>query len=92
VRTRPPVRTAAASKLRALADRLAPFASAPPPSPAPLVRLGGRWWYRGELLSEPSRAGSPALIARDLSPVRWPLLPGEPGRETVTAMQGEHTS
>jgi hypothetical protein len=40
----------AAAKLRALADRLAPGAPAPR-SPAPLIRLGGRWWYRGELVA-----------------------------------------
>jgi hypothetical protein len=40
----------AAAKLRALADRLAPRAPAPRSS-APLIRLGGRWWYRGELVS-----------------------------------------
>jgi hypothetical protein len=47
----PPVRSAAATHLRALADRLAPLASGPPPrSPAPLTRLGGQWWHRSELV------------------------------------------
>jgi hypothetical protein len=58
----PPVRGAVASRLRALADRLAPLASRPPHrSPAPLIRLGGRWWYRGELFA-------PAASAEEVAP------------------------
>ena len=46
-----PVRSAAATHLRAIADRLAPLGSRPAPrSSAPLIRLDGRWWYRGELI------------------------------------------
>jgi len=46
-----PVRALAATHLRALADRLAPLASRPAPrSSAPLVRFGGRWWYRNDLV------------------------------------------
>jgi hypothetical protein len=46
-----PVRNLAAAHLRTLADRLAPLATRPAPrSAAPLIRLGGRWWYRGDLV------------------------------------------
>jgi hypothetical protein len=62
-----PLRRSAASRLRALADRVerqqastADRPSAPPGEPrrpfAPLVRLGGRWWYRGEILDLSSPA------------------------------------
>jgi hypothetical protein len=46
------MRAGAAARLRSLADRLAPRASPPPKpsSPAPLIRLGGRWWQRGEIV------------------------------------------
>jgi hypothetical protein len=40
-------RTRLAHWLRRSADRIAPPA---PPSPAPLVRIGGRWWYRDEMV------------------------------------------
>jgi hypothetical protein len=59
-----PLRRSAASWLRDLADRLAPTPRPPAPTRptvAPLVRRGGRWWYRDELvplptLQEPSGA------------------------------------
>jgi hypothetical protein len=41
------MRDTLAARLRRLADRLEP--PAPRRSPAPLVRLGGRWWRRDEL-------------------------------------------
>ena len=53
----PPVRSVAASRLRALADRLEPLTRAMPRRPtAPLIRLGGRWWYRDELVAPIERA------------------------------------
>jgi hypothetical protein len=68
-----PLRRSAASRLRALADRVeqspAPTTD-PPPDPgrplAPLVRLGGRWWYRGEIL-DPSPAEPPSADVQLLS-------------------------
>jgi hypothetical protein len=50
-RRTPPLRTAAASRLRAWANRLEPprrVDRVQPPT-APLVRLGGRWWPREEI-------------------------------------------
>jgi hypothetical protein len=72
-----PLRRSAASRLRGLADRVerspAPTADPPPPRPpdpgrrlAPLVRLGGRWWYRGEIL-DPSPAEPPSADVQLLS-------------------------
>jgi hypothetical protein len=59
----PPVRSAAAASLRALADRLAPLAKRPARrSPAPLIRLGGCWWHRAELVVPPA---SPEEVAPD---------------------------
>jgi hypothetical protein len=71
------LRHSAASRLRALADRVerpqAPTAdrpSAPPVEPrrpfAPLVRLGGQWWYRGEIL-DPSSPAEPSPDVQLLS-------------------------
>lgn len=50
-RRTPPLRTAAASRLRAWANQLEPPRAADrvQPSTAPLVRLGGRWWPREEI-------------------------------------------
>jgi hypothetical protein len=50
-RRTPPLRTTAASRLRAWADRLEPPRAVvrTQPSSAPLVRLGGRWWPRQEI-------------------------------------------
>ena len=31
-----------------------------PSPPAPLIRLGGLWWYRGELVVPPAGAGEAA--------------------------------
>ncbi|HKG65193.1 MAG TPA: hypothetical protein VKB28_14065 [Solirubrobacteraceae bacterium] len=60
----PLVRKAAAARLRGLADRLSPLASRPSRrTPAPLIRLGGRWWYRGELVVP---AASPEEVAPDV--------------------------
>jgi hypothetical protein len=57
-------RGVAATHLRALADRLAPIAARPAPrSSAPLIRFGGRWWYRGELVGP---ALSPEEAAADV--------------------------
>jgi hypothetical protein len=59
-----PVRSVAATQLRALADRLAPLSSGPAPrSSAPLIRLGGCWWYRGDLVGP---ALSPEEVAADV--------------------------
>jgi hypothetical protein len=41
------MRDTLAARLRQLANRLEP--PAPRRPPAPLVRLGGRWWRRDEL-------------------------------------------
>ena len=41
------MRDTLAQRLRRVADRLDPVPS--PRSPAPLVRLGGRWWRRDQL-------------------------------------------
>ena len=56
----PALRSAAAAGLRSMAERLAPpplpaaqQGFVPPPSPALLVRVGGRWWYRHELYATP---------------------------------------
>jgi len=52
----PSLRTAAAATLRAWADRL--DRRRPPrrrPSAAPLIRAGGQWWQRDELLGETER-------------------------------------
>jgi len=48
---RPPMRKAAASRLRSIADRVDPrlVARVQPPA-APLVRIGGRWWSRDALV------------------------------------------
>jgi hypothetical protein len=49
----PPFRRTAASKLRSLADWFEPMRTlGPPASAAPLVRFGGRWWQRDELIGE----------------------------------------
>jgi hypothetical protein len=46
----PPFRRSAASSLRLLANRLEPVRRCLPARPlAPLVRVGGRWWYRDDL-------------------------------------------
>ena len=51
---RTPLRRSAAWRLRRLADRMDPRphqAQPLPPSAAPLVRFGGRWWPRDTLLA-----------------------------------------
>jgi hypothetical protein len=49
----PPFRKTAASRLRTLADWFEPRRVVPRrPQAAPLVRLGGRWWQRDELVGE----------------------------------------
>jgi hypothetical protein len=58
----PPVRRSAASRLRALADRLDPRqqdVTEPERPTAPLVRVGGRWWQRDEILGPPAAAPAP---------------------------------
>ena len=45
-----PLRTAVAARLRAFADRVQPSPMPDWRPTAPLVRLGGRCWYRGEEL------------------------------------------
>lgn len=53
-----PLREAAAAGLRPMAHRLEPErALAPHASPALLVRLYGRWWYRHELAALPVTDG-----------------------------------
>jgi hypothetical protein len=55
-----PLRLAAASRLRRVADRLAPPRPATAPrSPAPLIRFAGRWWQRAELLSNSNEEPTP---------------------------------
>jgi hypothetical protein len=57
----PPIRRSAASRLRFLADRLDPRQRAVDGRPsAPLVRFGGRWWHRDELVT-PEAAVEPPL-------------------------------
>jgi hypothetical protein len=47
----PPLRRSTASRLRDLADRLDPRRQTlAARSSAPLVRLGGRWWHRDEIV------------------------------------------
>jgi hypothetical protein len=47
----PPLRRSAASQLRFLADRLDPRQQIVARRPhGPLVRYGGRWWHRDELV------------------------------------------
>jgi len=50
---RTPLRRSAAWRLRRLADRMDPRPRTRrlPPSAAPLVRFGGRWWPRDALLA-----------------------------------------
>jgi hypothetical protein len=49
----PPLRKTAASRLRSLADWFEPRRTVPTGlSAAPLVRFGGRWWQRDELVGE----------------------------------------
>ena len=50
---RTPLRRSAAWRLRRLADRMDPRPRTRrlPPSAAPLVRFGGRWWPRDTLLA-----------------------------------------
>jgi hypothetical protein len=49
---RPPLRAAVASRLRDIADGLEPPERADAGhSRAMLIRLGGRWWYRDEIVS-----------------------------------------
>jgi hypothetical protein len=58
----PPMRRSAASRLRALADRLDPRqqdVTEPERPSAPLVRFGGRWWPRDEILGPPADAQAP---------------------------------
>jgi hypothetical protein len=43
-----PLRTTVAGRLRAFADRVQPLPMPNWRPTAPLVRLGGRWWYRGK--------------------------------------------
>jgi hypothetical protein len=53
------LRRSTAWRLRRLADRMDPRphqAQHPPPSAAPLVRFGGRWWPRDAL---PARVEEP---------------------------------
>jgi hypothetical protein len=45
------LKRSAASRLRGLADRLEP-SRLPTKSPAPLIRLAGRWWRRDELIPD----------------------------------------
>jgi hypothetical protein len=57
----PPVRRSAALRLRAVADRLDPREDAIVERVvAPLVRLGGRWWHRDEIVApaDATRSGS----------------------------------
>jgi hypothetical protein len=52
-RRRPPLRSATAARLRSLADRFdRPLPVRTRPAAAPLVRVGGRWWARDELVGE----------------------------------------
>jgi hypothetical protein len=52
-RRRPPLRSATAARLRSLADRFErPLPVRTQPSAAPLVRFGGRWWARDEIIGE----------------------------------------
>ena len=44
------MRTTVAARLRAFADRVQPLPMPDWRPTAPLVRLGGRWWYRGKEL------------------------------------------
>jgi hypothetical protein len=49
-RERSSFRPAVAGRLRRLANRLdRRSVLAPKPGPAPLVRIGGRWWQRDDL-------------------------------------------
>jgi hypothetical protein len=55
------MRRSAAERLRALADRLDPRqqdVTEERPS-APLIRLGGVWWQRDEILGPPPEAHAP---------------------------------
>jgi hypothetical protein len=57
----PPLRRTAASRLRHLADRLDPLRQTIGGRPsAPLIRFGGRWWHRDEIVSPPDAAQHPA--------------------------------
>jgi len=50
-RPRPILRKATATRLRSLADRFDPrLVVRDQPAAAPLVRIGGRWWRRDELV------------------------------------------
>jgi len=61
MRKLPPMRRSAASRLRGLAERLEPRRQRlGGRSPAPLVRLDGRWWNRDEIVV-PSTAVEPPL-------------------------------
>jgi hypothetical protein len=54
-----PVRRSAALRLRAVADRLDPRDEAIVEQlVAPLVRLGGRWWHRDEIVAPAGGARS----------------------------------
>jgi hypothetical protein len=60
---RPLLRESAASRLRGLADRIEP----PRPqserrSPAMLIRLGGRWWTRDDIVSAQTPEEPPADV------------------------------
>jgi hypothetical protein len=63
VTNQPPMRRSAASRLRALADRLDPrqqdVTEEPDRASAPLVRFGGRWWQRDEILAPPPESPAP---------------------------------
>jgi hypothetical protein len=57
----PPLRRSAASRLRDLAHRLDPGRQTiAARSSAPLIRIGGRWWYRDEI--------APALPQSSVAP------------------------
>jgi hypothetical protein len=61
VPTPPPLRRTAATRLRGLADRLDPLRRNFPGRPsAPLIRFGGRWWHRDEIVAPADAAQHPA--------------------------------
>jgi hypothetical protein len=64
MRNLPLLRRSAAARLRDLAERLEPRPERPDRSPAPLVRLDGRWWYRDEIVA-PSAAVEPSETPSD---------------------------